>query len=62
MRAGEELGQGGFDFIPEININAGSGVSFLLLHVTRIKPNNGGAGEKISCEDGEGKYIYGTAK
>jgi len=48
VRAGEELRERGFDFIPEININAGSGVSFLLLHVARIKPKNGEAGEKIS--------------
>jgi len=38
MRGGEQLGQGGFDFIAEINVNAGGGVSFLLLHVAEIKP------------------------
>lgn len=48
MRGREQLGQGGFDFIAEINIHAGGGVSFLLLHVARIKPKNGGTGEKIS--------------
>jgi hypothetical protein len=53
MRAGEQLGQGGFDFIPEININAGGGVSFLLLHVARIKPKNGNAGEKNSRRETE---------
>ena len=45
MRAGEQLGQGGFDFVAEINIHAGGGVSFLF-HAAEIKPRNGGAGEK----------------
>jgi hypothetical protein len=47
MRAGEQLRQRGFDFIAEINVNAGGGVSFLF-HATEIKPRNGGTGEKIS--------------
>ena len=47
MRGGEQLRQGGFDFIAEINVHAGGGVSFLL-HAAEIKPRNGGAGEKIS--------------
>jgi hypothetical protein len=54
MRAGEQLRQGGFDFISEINVHAGGGVSFLF-HAAEIKPGNGGAGEKISREGGESK-------
>jgi hypothetical protein len=42
------LRQRGFDFIAEINVHAGGGVSFLLLHAAEIKPRNDGAGEKIS--------------
>jgi hypothetical protein len=42
------LRESGFDFITQINIYAGGGVSFLLLHVAGIKPRNGVSGEKIS--------------
>ena len=37
MRGGEQLRQRGFDFITEINVNAGGGVSFLF-HAAEIKP------------------------
>ena len=36
MRGGEQLRQGGFDLVAEINVNAGGGVSFLF-HATEIK-------------------------
>ena len=49
MRGGEQLRQGGFDFVAEINVNAGGGVSFLF-HAAEIKPRNGETGEKISCD------------
>ena len=48
MRAGEQLRQRGFDSIPKINIHAGGGVSFLLLHVAEIKLGKRIASEKIS--------------
>jgi hypothetical protein len=46
MGGGEELRQGGFDFIAKINVNAGGGVGFLF-HAAEIKPGNAGASEKI---------------
>ena len=47
MRGREQLRQGGFDFVAQINVNAGTRVGFLF-HAAEIKPRNGNAGEKIS--------------
>jgi hypothetical protein len=47
MGGGEQLRQGGFDFVTQIDVDAGGGVGFLF-HAAEIKPGNGGAGEKIS--------------
>jgi len=47
MRGREQLRQRGFDFIAQIDVNAGGGVSFLF-HAAEIKPGNAMAGEKIS--------------
>jgi hypothetical protein len=41
------LRQRGFDFVAEINVNAGGGVSFLF-HAAESKTVKRGAGEKIS--------------
>ena len=45
VRGGEQLRQRGFDFVAEINVHAGGGVSFLLLHVAESKSVKCGAGE-----------------
>ena len=57
LRRSAETPLRSFDFVAEININAGGGVSFLLFHVAEIKPQNGEAGEKIS-RDGTAGEIY----
>jgi hypothetical protein len=43
------LRQRGFDFIAEVNVNAGGGVS-LLFHAAESKTVKSFACEKISCE------------
>ena len=52
VRGGEQLGQGGFDFVAQINVHAGGGVSFLF-HAAEIKAFSGRPGEQISwgCPD-----------
>jgi hypothetical protein len=52
------LRQRGFDFIAQINVNAGGGVSFLF-HAAEIKPANGARGEKISQAGGRKRLSPG---
>ncbi len=48
MRGRQQLRQRGLDAIAQINVHAGTRVSFLLLHVAESKTVKRGAGEEIS--------------
>jgi hypothetical protein len=55
------LRQRGFDFVAEINVHAGGGVSFLF-HAAESKTVKRGAGEKISPGNGEKLIRSNTSK